>query len=390
MGLNNVQKSYVAGFLVSLGFFGPIAIPFFIDWIGVDYKQIFLLQAWFVMWVFILEIPTGIVADKFGRKISLSLGCLFFAADLFVFGFSRSFPVFFLSEFFGALGVALISGADTAFIYDSIKNKKEGKKYLSRYQAAGTLGMVVAFPLGSLIAGSQLLPYPGSLAIPFLLSGLCALLAALVFISVDEPKRHFRRGHFLTDGIKGMKLLWNNKPLRAFAINSILISSVTFFIFWFYQPLAGQAGIPLAIYGFIAGGYNLIAALLLIKVNELENFFGMKNILFYTAIMPALLFIALAFFKSAYFVIPAIFVIAISKLLRYPILSDFMNQHIRSRRRATVISCISALERLCIFALYLILGVLADISLNYALLFLGIMALVFAVFTRIEDSHITN
>ena len=86
MKLNNIHKSYAAKFLSSLNFFGAIVVPYFIDWIRVDYTKIFLLQAWFVMWIVLLEIPTGIVADKFGRKISLTLGVILFGFDLLIFG----------------------------------------------------------------------------------------------------------------------------------------------------------------------------------------------------------------------------------------------------------------------------------------------------------------
>ena len=66
---NNISKIYLANFLKNLNFFGSIAIPFFIDWIQIDYTRIFLLQAWFIFWTFVLEIPTGIVADKWGSSI---------------------------------------------------------------------------------------------------------------------------------------------------------------------------------------------------------------------------------------------------------------------------------------------------------------------------------
>jgi hypothetical protein len=78
MTLSNIHKSYFAGLSKNLHFFGAITIPFFIDWLKVDYTKAFVLQAWFVFWLFVLEIPTGVIADKFGRTISVGLGCLLF------------------------------------------------------------------------------------------------------------------------------------------------------------------------------------------------------------------------------------------------------------------------------------------------------------------------
>ena len=74
MNRTNIRKAYAAAFLKNLQFFGPISVPYFLDWLRVDYTRMFVLQAWFLFWVFVLEIPTGVVADKFGRKISVALG----------------------------------------------------------------------------------------------------------------------------------------------------------------------------------------------------------------------------------------------------------------------------------------------------------------------------
>ena len=392
MLFNNIHKSYVARFLQDLQFFGAITIPYFIDWLQIDYTRIFILQAWFVIWVVLLEIPTGIVADKYGRRVSLSIGVLLFGMDLLIFGFTRNYYVLYLAEFLGAIGFTLISGADKALLYDSLlaMNKQdEGKYYLSRYEAAGTFGILLSFPLGSLIAGSAYIVYPCSLAITFILSGIFSLLAVIFYLLMNEPERVKPTENFVKLGLDGLRQVHGHRTLRVFALNSILLSSITFFMFWFYQPLAGKAGIDISYYGFIGAGFNLFGMLLLLYVEKLENILGINNILFYSALIPALLFITLAIIDNVYFVLFAIFMITGLKQLRAPILSDFMNQHIESRNRATVLSSVSLLERFMIALLYPVAGFLADMSLEHALLFLGAVALIFTFITKIEESHIS-
>jgi len=392
MEFNNVHKSYVARFLRDLNFFGAVSVPYFLDWLHADYTKIFILEAWFVLWIVLLEIPTGVVADKYGRKISLALGVLLFGVDLLIFGLTKNYYVLYLAEFVGALGFTFISGADKALIYDSLiemKKKEDGKYYLSRYETAGTLGILISFPLGSLIAGANFIPYPNSLAFTFILSGLFSILSLFLYLSMKEPKRNKPTENFVKLGIDGLNYLHKHKILRVFAVNSVLISAITFFMFWFYQPLAGSVGISVSYYGFIGAGFNLFAILLLLNIKKLENKFGMKTILFHSALIPALLLLGLATIKNVYFVLIAILLIPGLKLLRAPILSDFMNKHIESRNRATVLSSVSLLERLMITILYPVVGLLADIKLNYALIFLGILALIFTFITRIEGEYIT-
>src|SRR3989344_5412334 len=269
------------------------------------YTKIFLLEAWFILWIVLLEIPTVVVADKYGRKVSVALGALFFAIDLLIFGTTKNYYILYLAEFLGAMGFALISGADKALIYDSLiemKKKEEGKYYLSRYEAAGTLGILISLPLGSLIAKSNIIIYPKSLAFTF-------------YLSIKEPKRYKPTENFVKLGIDGLKYLHKHKILRAFAINSTLISAVTFFMFWFYQPLSGSIGIDVAYYGFVGAGFNLFAMLLVLNVKKLEDTFGMKNILFYSAFVPSLLFIGLVISKNFYFVLFSILLISGMKIL---------------------------------------------------------------------------
>lgn len=393
MQFNNIHKSYIARFLRDLQFFGAICVPFFIDWLQVDYTKIFLLEAWFVIWVVLLEIPTGVIADKYGRKVSLVLGVLFFSLDLFLFGFVKNYYFLYLAEFIGALGFTLISGADKALIYDSLidmKKEKEGKRYLSRYEAAGTFGLLISFPLGSLVAGADWVPYPSSLPIPFILSGIFTFLALFFYLFMKEPKRRKPTENFVKMGIEGLRYIQKNKKLRAFVVNSVLISSITFFMFWFYQSLAGSAGIDVAYYGFIGAGFNLFALILLLNTNYLESKFGMKNLLFYSALIPGLLFVGLGIIKNVYFVLFAIFLVTGLKLLRAPILTDFMNKYIESKNRATILSSVSLLEKVIVALLYPVVGLLADIKLAYALIFLGVLALIFAFVTKIEGKHITK
>ena len=128
--------------------------------------------------------------------------------------------------------------------------------------------------------------------------------------------------------------------------------------------------------------------LLLLNIGKIEKLFGMKNMLFYSAIIPGLFFIGLFFFRNVYFVLVSIFIITGLKIMRSPILSDFMNKHIESRNRATVLSGVSMLEKIIVMILYPIIGLLADFSLWATFLFLGIATLIFSLMNRIESEHI--
>jgi MFS family permease len=387
----NILKAYAAAFLKNLQFFGPISVPYFLDWIRVDYTRMFILQAWFLFWVFVLEVPTGVVADKFGRKMSVAIGCLLFAADMLFFGLSRNYYLLFAGEFLGAVGMTLISGADQALLYDSLvalKAEERARIYFSRYEAAGTLGLLVAFPIGSWIAGLR--NYPSLLPVPFVLTTLSAILAAGTFFMMREPPRAKPKEHFLKMGMLGLRTLFARRELRAYVFNAVTISAVTFFAFWFYQPVMQRAGLGVTYFGFIGAGFNLFSAILLANVSILEKAIGVRRLLLLTAFVPAILFIALGFMHLLAFAIPALFILVGCKMVRIPILNALINRHIESENRATVISSVSLLERFVTFLLYPVVGQLADRSLDYALWLLGAVCLAFAAGTRISGRHLTG
>lgn len=388
---SNIWKMYLLNFLRNLTFFGAVAIPFFLDWAKIDYTRIFILEAAFMFWVFVLEIPTGVVADKFGRKASIMLGGLFSAISISIFGFINHYWAFFLAEFIGAFGFTLLSGADKALIYDSLiltKEDKDAKVFFSRYESAGTLGILFGLPLGSLVVGSSILPYPETLPLTFIISAIFTLLTIFVALTLNEPERKEKVDEFIKEGIDGFKYIFKHKTLRIFALNFALISATTFFMFWFYQSLADVVGIDVKYNGFIGAGFNLFSLLLLLNIKRIEKWFGMKNTLFYSAILPGLFFIGLFFLRNVYFVLIAIFMITGLKMMRAPVLSDFMNKHIESRNRATVLSGVSMLEKTIVMILYPIIGLLADYSLWITFLLLGIATLIFSLMNRIESEHV--
>jgi len=75
-------------------------------------------------------------------------------------------------------------------------------------------------------------------------------------------------------------------------------------------------------------------------------------------------------------------------MVRVPVLNEFINRHIESENRATVISSVSLLERSVTFLLYPLVGLLTDASVDYALWLLGGMCLVFAAATRPGSRHL--
>ena len=385
MGLRyNIPKLYVLNCIKNMMFFAAVAVPIYTDWAGLDYTRLFVLEASFAFWVFALEVPTGVVADRYGRKYSLALGCLLSAGSFALYGLVNSYAVFFAAEFICALGMTLVSGADRAIFYDTLLalgKEARAAYYFSRYEIAGTVGIIAGLLGGAYLAGSGLARYPATLPLTFLLTAAALLPGALLALALAEPERKKIDGKLLRQGINGFTHIFKIRRLRAFSLNYTFISAAGFFMFWLYQPLLRQSGITISYNGIVGSAFNLLGIILMVNITAIEKRTGIRPLLILTALLPGILYIGLFFTESALYTVPAMLFIVGLKQMRAPLLADLINRDIESVNRATVLSGLSMLERIITMFMYPVVGLLADRSVGAACLFLGAAMFLFAAAT---------
>jgi hypothetical protein len=75
--------------------------------------------------------------------------------------------------------------------------------------------------------------------------------------------------------------------------------------------------------------------------------------------------------------------------IQKPIFLDYLNRHIESKIRVTVLSLINVISGFYVAIMGLLIGFLADISLNYSFIFMGSLIAIGALYIRIDESHVT-
>jgi MFS family permease len=96
---------------------------------GFTLTQVTLLDLPFWIGKFIFEIPTGVVADRYGRRLSLAISAGLSSLTWLVFSLSGSFWVLAAAQFAGAFGATFSSGADEALLYETIKALGREQEY---------------------------------------------------------------------------------------------------------------------------------------------------------------------------------------------------------------------------------------------------------------------
>lgn len=384
----NIWKMYVFKFLSNLHFMGGVLIPFFVDWGHISFAQIMFLQSWFMLWVFILEIPTGTVADFLGRKTSLAFGALMMVAGIFIYTSSPDFFVFLLAEFVWAISAALVSGADEAFVFDTLKKMDltgRAKKLFARLESFKLAGIMISAPIGSLIA-----VYFG-LRMPMLVMAIPVTLAFLLSLTFREPKteKSSESTRYIDILKRGVKFFYHNRVLQILALDMVAVASIGYFMIWLCQPMLQKAGVPIIYFGIVQAMLVLSEIVLMNSYPWLEKILRYKKrVIFYSALFTGLAFILGGLTDYLPLVLVAIMVGGGFGLSRGPLFSSYLNQHIPSGERATVLSTIAMFRQLVLVVINPLVGYAVDWSLNYTLIILGLIGVVFSFVSRVKEEHL--
>jgi len=393
---DNIGKMYLFQFFFGMYFIGGVLVPFFTEWGGLSFRDITLLQAWFVFWMFALEVPTGAVADYFGRKVSIIIGCVAFILGIIVYGIAPRFELFLIGEFLWALSRALISGADGAVVYDTLLgDNREGdsKKIFGRFRSFFLVGMAVGSPIGSVIAH-----FIGLREVLFFMI-LPATLALAVSLTLNEPKRGYKKtADFLANKTSPYKILtvgvryfWNHKIIKILATDQIIVWTMIFMMLWIYQVVLKELGVGIIYFGIVHAIILLVQIISLNRLDFMERVLGSKKrYIFVSALVPALGLIILAFTHWAPAAIFLIVLIMGLGLPRRVILENYMHKHIDSDKRATVISTVSMFRSGFQAICYPIIGLMVDWSLWTSIFILGIIVFVVAFASRVKDEHLID
>ena len=113
--------------------------------------------------IIVVEVPTGVFADRLGRRRSMLWGAVAMVASSLLAARAHGFASFAVAEGLAALSMALCSGADSAYLFDLLAAHDRAHEYARRESTASAwhlLGSAVAFAGGGLLARIDLaLPY---------------------------------------------------------------------------------------------------------------------------------------------------------------------------------------------------------------------------------------
>lgn len=305
--------------------------------------------------VFVFEIPTGVVADVYSRRLSIIIGMFLTAAGFVLQGAWPSFLPIILAQVLWGIGYTFTSGATQAWISDEIGEAQAGAAFLRANQ----------FSQFGFLAGTGVSVVLGAVALnlPMITSGV--LFACLgIFLIIAMPEDGFtptpaedrtswqRMAATLRDGLKVVR--------RRPALGGILAVGLVYGLYsegfdrlWtayllehFTFPALGN--LPQIVW---FGLISAVSALLSIAASEVVRrrveTSRSRSIALVMAGTTAALVAALAGFAcSAVFgvALALYWVISALRQINYPLYTAWVNQRLDPQVRATVISMSSQVD----------------------------------------------
>jgi len=141
------------GFLKNLRFFEPFLILFFLEK-GITFLQIGTLYAIREIFINILEIPSGVIADVFGRKRSLIFSFLFYIISFLIFFISNNYFIYLIAILFYATGDAFRTGTHKAMIFSYLKIKgwdNQRAHYYGKTRSWSQMGSAISSLIAALV-----------------------------------------------------------------------------------------------------------------------------------------------------------------------------------------------------------------------------------------------
>ncbi|WDV46390.1 MFS transporter [Clostridiaceae bacterium M8S5] len=355
----NIHKIYLYNLFHSL-IFAYVVERLFWESRGISIKEVVYIEIIYSIMIIVLEIPTGMLADRFSRKNLIVVDAILSLLEIVIIIFAQSFYQFAFAICLSAIGHALQSGAHNALVYDTLKLQKKTnhfEKVLSRIKAIDYTGSMISGVIGGLVATKfqNITTYK--------LSFISLLVAFIIALTLQEVKsqdkiKHKRAKWTKHDWSKIYRFMLKRSDIRYIIFIGIISSGAIVYLQEFWQIYARDVGITVSYFGLInILGFTAVSIGSLMA-SKIKDRYGLNKGVKYNTILCMVGFLALSVNHEWY----GIFMIALiyfSSAIIEPLTYGYLHHHAIEKYRATIESVYSCLSKLPVAIIGLPFGYLS-------------------------------
>ena len=310
-----------------------------------NYSGVGLIETTVLLSGFLLEIPTGAIADLLGKRKTIIIGLLLGVIGNFYMAFSFEFSHLLISVVFLGIGGALLSGSWEALLYDFLLQSKKEKMYdkiLANIEKHKLLVMAMASVIGGFI-------YKVNPRGPFLLVGVAMLISFVLAFFLIEPEIDsikFSFKNYFKQNFKGFSQLFSTSKSKLLITKLLILYSLSFILIEILDTaLALDVGYDAVKLGLLYGVLPVISAVGVHYYGFMKKLLGISRLraLIFVTFLTSLVF-------SPFYGLFMVTFILVYRNIFYSVVSviasDTVNRLFESKYRATTLSTFSMLKSL--------------------------------------------
>ncbi len=386
--LDTVRLIGLISFFGQLYFFVPFMTPYLLQR-NLTIAEIAGLQTMLMVSTLVMEVPTGVIADRLGHVWSFRIALIVLAGGEGLFLLARDYPTFLLIQFITGAGFAFGSGSVDAIVYDSlppgdrVSAMQRAKGFLG---AATQMGSVVAYSIGGLIAPHLSL---SRMTVTIVMGALAVATAATLGFRLREAPHVVERARPGSRALLGSawRSIRGNRDLRRIIALSIVTNAFGAHLLVLYQQYFLETGVAGVWFGLALSLASIAVVLGQLHAWRLPRAIGTRRALVLATGIPGALYLAMAWNGAAWLAV-ALFIVQWGVIhVSAPLFSGLYNAHLPDEARATALSLISAIVIVYIGAGGVVLGWLAGRSLPLTFALIGVVILAGTALIQVDDRH---
>ncbi len=338
--------------------------------LGITQGEIGILQSFLFFSCVALEIPSGLLADRYGRKTSIIIG--FSGLSISGVGFllfSSFIPFAIIFCLFGA-SIAMNSGSDRALLYDNLLAEHRADEYpkiVSRARAIGAISLGLSMLLGGLLQDTW------SWDSVYIFFAISKLIGALVVTLISEkklppkslsPNKKSGTTNEKTESLLTYLICFFRSKKGAFLIPLFIgyalfeLSTIPLFIYG--QPFFFMQGLEIPIIAGIYAAVEAISAVMFMAAGFICSRFSLGVIAFTTTLITTFLIVILSLNIGITTSITSFLLIMSLPAIYETSYETYIHENVESRIRASCLSVANLINSVIIGISYTVFGGLLD------------------------------
>lgn len=320
---------------------------------GLSQTNVMVMMSVYNIAIIVGEVPTGIIADKYSRKLSVMIGCVLQGLSMLLMIPAGNYVILLLLEAVFGIGLTFQSGAMSAMFYDYLKSKNaedlypgiEGKRW-----ACVFISQALASVFGGVLADV-------GISITVLITGFAFIISAFVLLFFKEEKNGKGFENYGKHINKTSLKLLKQENIRFLLIVIVLTGALFQTTIWLYQPYYQYIGIKVSNYGWAYVLMNIVSAAGGILSAKLKM--NLKRTVFIYMFGNAVFVLIMGICRMPVGVLFPSFVFLINGLAN-PWIQSFWEKNIEDHERATAASLLSVVSSIVFAIIAIPIGIICD------------------------------